>query len=485
MKILWLDDEIDLLKPHIMFLEEQGMRVIGIDHPLKALEIAKSEDFDVILIDYKMPQISGIEFAREIKKLHPNVPLVLITMVQDKEVMDEAYSIDVFDYLVKPVQPSQILAVLRKLEKDKIKNRAETRRILNYYNAINSLGNDWKDWLEKGRLLFYWMVESPEDELLKEELKTKNQDFATWVMRKYPELLNTPEVPFIFRIFQKHVFPLLKNGERVTLIVFDNFRFDQALELSKAIPSGYNVEIHPIFSVLPTATQFARNSLFSGHTPYDTERRNPGWTRDNLHEKELLEQNLIENGFKNLPQVIKKINSLEAFKLEIFDAGLPLEIYVINFFDMIFHLREAESPLRGLIENAEDYVKLCKFLLESANFLEKLHTPNIIITTDHGWVKGEKPVVIQGGMETTEGLRFKFGDSLKALEGKPIELMDLKKFGIPQIARMLFLAKGYDFFVYKSDPGKYKKRYMGGLFHGGLSIEEMIIPLIRLKRRLS
>ena len=485
MKILWLDDEIDLLKPHIMFLEEQGMRVIGIDHPLKALEIAKSEDFDVILIDYKMPQISGIEFAREIKKLHPNVPLVLITMVQDKEVMDEAYSIDVFDYLVKPVQPSQILAVLRKLEKDKIKNRAETRRILNYYNAINSLGNDWKDWLEKGRLLFYWMVESPEDELLKEELKTKNQDFATWVMRKYPELLNTPEVPFIFRIFQKHVFPLLKNGERVTLIVFDNFRFDQALELSKAIPSGYNVEIHPIFSVLPTATQFARNSLFSGHTPYDTERRNPGWTRDNLHEKELLEQNLIENGFKNLPQVIKKINSLEAFKLEIFDAGLPLEIYVINFFDMIFHLREAESPLRGLIENAEDYVKLCKFLLESANFLEKLHTPNIIITTDHGWVKGEKPVVIQGGMETTEGLRFKFGDSLKALEGKPVELMDLKKFGIPQIARMLFLAKGYDFFVYKSDPGKYKKRYMGGLFHGGLSIEEMIIPLIRLKRRLS
>jgi len=485
MKILWLDDEIDLLKPHIMFLEEQGMKVIGIDHPLKALEIAKSEDFDVILIDYKMPQISGIEFAREIKKLHPNVPLVLITMVQDKEVMDEAYSIDVFDYLVKPVQPSQILAVLRKLEKDKIKNRAETRRILNYYNAINSLGNDWKDWLEKGRLLFHWMVESPEDELLKEELKTKNQDFATWVMRKYPELLNTPEVPFIFRIFQNHVFPLLKNGERVTLIVFDNFRFDQALELSKAIPSGYNVEIHPIFSVLPTATQFARNSLFSGHTPYDTERRNPGWTRDNLHEKELLEQNLIENGFKNLPHVIKKINSLEAFKQEPFDVGLPLEIYVINFFDMIFHLREAESPLRGLIENAEDYVKLCKFLLESSNFLEKLHTPNIIITTDHGWVKGEKPVVIQGGMETTEGLRFKFGDSLKALEGKPIELMDLKKFGIPQIARMLFLAKGYDFFVYKSDPGKYKKRYMGGLFHGGLSIEEMIIPLIRLKRRLS
>lgn len=483
MKILWLDDEIEVLKPHILFLEREGLKVIGVDHPIKALEIARLEAFDVILIDYKMPQISGIEFAREIKKIHPNIPLVLITMVQDKEVMDEAFSIDIFDYLVKPVQPSQILAVLRKLDRDKLKDRSETRRVLDYYNRLNSLGNTWKEWLEKGAVLFNWMVESPDDDLLSEELKAKNQDYANWVQENLPLLLPQSEIPWIFRIFRNEIFPLVSSNERVNVLVFDNFRFDQALELSRVIPPSYSLEIKPIFSIIPTATQFARNSLFSGNTPFDTERRNPGWLKDNLHEKELLEQNLVENGLKDVSHFVRKINTLDALKQETFQHGGKLEVYVINFFDMIFHLREEESPLRGLIESADDYVKLCKFILETSGFIEKLHTPYTFITTDHGWIKGEKAVVIQGGAETTEGLRFKFGDSLRALEGKPIDLTDLRSYGIPQIARHLFLARGYDYFVYRSDPSKYKKKYRGGLYHGGVSIEEMIIPLIKLRKR--
>ncbi len=482
MKILWLDDEIEFLQPHIMFLESEGLKVIGVDHPLKALELAKLEAFDVILVDYKMPQISGIEFAREIKKMHPNIPLVLITMVQDKEVMDEALSIDVFDYLVKPVHPSQIMAVLKKLERDKLKDRSETRRILDYYNMLNSLGNKWKDWLEKGSILFNWMVESPEDDLLKEERKSKSLEYATWIIENMPSLLADDEVPWIFKVFKNEIIPLLQNSERVTVLVFDNFRYDQALDLSQTIPSSYRLEIKPIFSVIPTATQFARNSFFSGHTPFDTDRRNQGWLRDNLHEKELLEQNLVENSIRNLSLFVKKINTLDALKQESFQHGAKLEVYVINFFDMIFHLREEESPLRGLIKNAEDYLNLCKFILETSKFLEKLNVRHIFITTDHGWVKGEKAVVIQGGAEATEGLRFKFGDSLKAIEGKPIELSDLKSYGIPQISRHLFLAKGYDYFVYRSDPGKYKRKYKGGLYHGGVSIEEMIIPLIKLRK---
>ncbi len=483
MKVLWVDDEIHLLKPHIIFLEKQGVKVIGVDHPLKAIEIARNEDFDIMLVDYKMPQINGLDFAREIKRIHPNIPLVLITMVQDKDIMDEAFSIDVFDYLVKPIQPSQILAVLRKLEKDRLKDKTETKRIFNYYNSINSLGNSWYDWLEKGRLFFNWAVDTPDDELLKSELKEKNQDFANWIEENYPVLLTEEEVPFLFRILRQKIFPLLSSGEKVKLLIFDNFRFDQALEFSKSLPSTFSVEIEPIFSVIPTATQFARNSIFAGLPPYDIERRNPGWLKDNLHEIELLSQNLIENRLKNLNFIVKKINTLDAFKQETFDAKAPLSVYVINFFDMIFHLREEESPLRGLIESAEDYVKLCKFLIESSGFIEKLGEGNTFITTDHGWVKGERAVVIQGGQEVTEGLRFKFGDSLKIIEGKAIEISNLKAYGIPKLARTLLLAKGYDFFVYRTDVSKFKKRYSGGLYHGGLSIEEMIIPLVKLKKR--
>lgn len=482
MKVLWLDDEIYLLRPHIMFLEQEGISVTGIDHPLKALEIVKTETFDVILVDYKMPQLSGIDFAREIKKIHPNIPIVLITMVQDRDIMDEAFSIDVFDYLVKPVQPSQIIAVLRKLEKDKLKDRTEVRRVFEYYNRINSLPRSWKGWLERGRLLFQWMVESRDDELLREELDSMNHDFASWLVDEMPAILKDPEVPWIFKFFERFVYPELKNGRSVTIFVFDNFRFNQALEFARGIPPQYAVEIEPIFSVIPTATQFARNSLFSGQTPYDTDRRNPGWLRDNLHEIELLRQNLTEHGFKDLNFTVKKINTLEALKQENFRYGAPLQVYVVNFFDMVFHLREEESPLKGLIESTEDYVNLCRFVLETAKIIEKFSQDVILITTDHGWVKGERAVVIQGGLEATEGLRFKFGDSLRAVEGKPIEILDMKSYGIPQIARQLFLARNYDYFVYKSDPQKYKKKYKGGLFHGGVSIEEMIIPVIRVKR---
>ncbi|MGB9910334.1 MAG: response regulator [Candidatus Hydrothermia bacterium] len=483
MKVLWLDDEIHLLKPHIMFLEREGIDVVGIDHPLKAFEILKSETFDVILVDYKMPQVSGLDFAREIKKIYPNIPIVLVTMVQDSDIMDEAYSIDVFDYLVKPVQPSQIFAVLRKLEKDKIKDRTEVRRVFEYYNRINSLSKDWRGWLEKGRLLFQWMVESKDDELLREELDSLNYEFASWIIDEMPDLIGNPEVPWIFRFLERFVFPEVKKGNKVTLLVFDNFRFDQALEFAKNIPPKYTVEIEPMYSVIPTATQFARNSLFSGLTPYDTERRNPGWLRDNLHEKELMEQNLIEHGLKNLPFTMKKINNLEALKQESFHHENLLQVYVVNFFDMVFHLREEESPLKGLIESAEDYVSLCKFVLDSSKIVEKFSSDCVFITTDHGWVKGEKAVVIQGGQETTEGLRFKFGDSLRAIEGKPLEILNMKAYGIPQLARQLFLAKNYDYFVYRSDPQKYRKKYNGGLFHGGISIEEMIIPLVKMKRR--
>jgi len=484
MKVLWLDDEIELLRPHILFLEREGVNVVGVSHPLTALDLVRKEFFDVILVDYRMPHVNGIDFAREIKRLHPNIPIVLITMAQEKDVMDEAFSIEVFDYLVKPVQPSQILAVLRKLEKDHLKNRSEVKRVFDYYNRINSQPKNEKGWLERGRLFFQWMVEAREDDLLKGELEQENYEFATWVMEHYPALLKDEDVFQIFRALRLRVFPHLMEGKKVVLFVLDNFRYDQALDFAKTIPPTFGVKIEPMWSVIPTATQFARNALFSGLTPYDSERRNPGWLKDNLHEMEFLHQNLLESGLRNVSFHMKKVNTLEALKQETFKENAQFLVYVINFFDMIFHLRQEESPLRGLIENADDYVNLCKFILETSKLFEKLTSADFVfITTDHGWVKGEKAVVIQGGAETTEGLRFKFGDSLKALEGKPFEILDLKTYGIPPYARQLFLAKGYDYFVYKSDPQRYKKKYQGGLFHGGVTIEELIIPFIEVTRR--
>ncbi|HHF57844.1 MAG TPA: response regulator [candidate division WOR-3 bacterium] len=481
MKILWVDDEIETLRPHIIFLESEGIEVDPIDHPYEALRKLREGIYDIVFLDYRMPQLNGVEVLKEIKSKYPNLPVVLVTMVQDRDVMESAISRDVFDYLVKPVQPTQILAVIKKLEIQKIKSRKKGERVVDYYRRINSISPSWEGWLERGRLFFQWKIEEPKDELLKEELKEKNTEFAKWIIDRYPELIKDENVPFSFNILKKKIFPHLKSGEKVTLLIFDNFRFDQAILLSKTIPTRYRVELTPYYSIIPTATQYARNSIFSGVLPHTAENRHPEWLKDNLHEREFLQEQLLENGFPHVKFWVEKINKLDELRNQSFEAPYDLNVYVINFLDMVSHLKKEVEPLEGLIKEEEDYINLTQFILDEAKLFEKIKGELIFITTDHGWVKGEKAVIIQGGQEVSEGLRFKFGDSLRILEGDGFIIRDLEKYGLPRRARMLLVAKNYDFFVYRTSPQKFRKRYEKGLYHGGISIEEMVIPFVTLK----
>ncbi len=286
MRILWVDDEIEGLRPHILFLEREGVEVVPFDRPEDALEALKVSSFDLVILDYRMPGMDGLTTLREVRKLAPHVPVALVTMVTDREIIEESVAEDVFDYIVKPVQPSQVLALIKRLEAEKIKSRFKGRKMAQAYAELNRLPMDYHGWLQRARLLAELRYQEGL-EAWADEMRAENQEFARWVERQYREVLFDPELTWSHNLLKKHLLPVLRE-KKTALFIFDNFRLDQFVALSHRLPSPARMEQVLYMALLPTATPFARNALYAGLLPYDIERRHPGWTLDNRHERELL-----------------------------------------------------------------------------------------------------------------------------------------------------------------------------------------------------
>jgi CheY-like chemotaxis protein len=509
-KILWADDEIELLKPHILFLESKGYSVDRVTNGTDAIDKAEEIAYDVIFLDENMPGISGLEALSKIKEINPLVPVVMITKSEEEFIMEEAIGSKIADYLIKPVNPNQILLSLKKILQQTQLVAQKTN--VNYQQEFRQLGMqlnnrmDANEWTEMYRKLVYWELEleQAEDKAMKEifdmQKKEANQLFCDFIEDNYLDWLNgTEDMPYMLHnMIRTRVLPKI-GKEKLAVLVIDNLRYDQWKILEPLISKSYQKEEeYVIYSILPTATHYARNAFFAGLLPSEIEKKFPQYWRyeedegsKNQFEKELLEQQL-----KRLSKQCKwsyhKITNLEAGKKlneqfnQIKDNDVNFVVY--NFVDMLSHARTEMEMIRELASDEAAYRSLTKSWFEHSPLQElilkfKEIGAHLIITTDHGTVKVNKPIKIVGERSTNTNLRYKVGRGLSYdskevfVVNKPTEAF------LPQIklSNEYVFARESDFFVYPNNYNHFVNHYGNTFQHGGISMEEMLIPFIELQ----
>ena len=508
--ILWADDEIDLLKPHILFLESKGYTVEGVTNGLDALEIAQNTFFDIIFLDENMPGLSGLETLSKIKEFDPNVPIVMITKSEEEHIMEDAIGSKIADYLIKPVNQNQILISLKKnLEASKL---VSDKTSLNYRKDFRQLGMqlnnrmDYSEWTDLYSKLVYWelQLDKIEDsgmgEIFEMQKKEANQLFCDFIENNYLDWLNgVEEGPlFIHNVLKDRVFKHNSN-DKTLVVVIDNLRFDQWKVLEPVFNKYFLKEKEEIvFSILPTATQYARNAFFSGLTPLEISRKHPEYWKSeeddggkNLYEKNLLEAHLKRLG-KNIKWSYNKITNVEAGK-KLNDQFHTLKendinFLVYNFVDMLSHARTEMEVIRELADDESAYRSITMSWFEHSPLLDIIKQAadaqmKLIITTDHGTIKVDQPIKIAGERNTNTNLRYKVGRGLGYKSKDVFVVSNPQEAFLPKqkMSSEFVFAREQDFFVYPNNYNHFVKYYGDTFQHGGISMEEMLIPYIELK----
>ncbi len=509
--ILWVDDEIDLLKPYFIFLKEKGYRVSSSPNGLDALEILKTEHIDLIFLDEQMPGMSGIDTLGEIKKINPNIPVVMITKSEAESIMEQAIGSNIADYLIKPVKPNQILLALKKnLEKSQIVN---DQTIQNYQQTFRNLQmkinscRSFNEWKEIYKELVFWELSIEQlpthtmDEILQQQKREANDSFFQFVKRNYFDIVNNQynePLNLSTNIFKNNLFPYIDEKKPKVLILVDNLRWDQWKTISGLIAPYYRIKQEELFlSILPTATQYARNAMFSGLMPKDINKLYPDlWFDDeeeeqkNLFEKQLFEKQLRRHG-KNPKFFYSKVfNTTHAERVNGQIANFlqyPLSVIIFNFVDMLSHARTDNPMIRELANNEKAYRSITKSWVENSPFLKLFknlaeRNADIFLTTDHGSIKVTNPVKVVGDRDTSTNLRYKQGKHL-SYPGKDVfEILKPQEYHLPRphLTSTYIFAKNNDFFAYPNNYNHYVKYYKDTFQHGGISLEEMLIPFIHL-----
>jgi len=507
--LLWADDEMDLLRPHILFLENKGYEVMTVTNGQDALDLCRKHTFDLIMLDENMPGLSGLETLSRIKDLTPSVPVVMVTKSEEENIMDQAIGGKIADFLIKPVNPSQILMTLKKNihQRDILSEKTDS----NYQQNFGRLGmqiNDarsFEDWTEVYRQLVSWELQLSEadsnmTEMLKMQKNEANGGFAKFVKKNYQDWANSSDNRPLMSpdIFKRKVFPLLDKGEKVVLLVLDNFRYDQWRQLNVELGQAFSVEEELYMSILPTATQYARNAIFSGLMPNKIAQMFPDlWVDEdeeegkNLNEAPLVQTQLDRYRRKNTFSYHKINDSQGAEKLvsqfkqfQHYD----LNVVVLNFIDMLSHARTESKTVRELAKDEAAYrsITLSWFRHSPVRELLKLLADSdytVIITTDHGSIRVDKPVKVLGDRNVNTNLRYKLGKNLSYNAKEVFEVKEPAKVQLPSpnISTTYIFATGSDFFAYPNNYNHYVSYYKDTFQHGGISMEEMLIPLITLQ----
>jgi CheY-like chemotaxis protein len=513
-KVLWADDEIDLLKPHIIFLEQKGYEVSTANSGDEALDLIMANNYDIVFLDENMPGLSGLETLTRIKSKEPRLPVVMITKSEEETIMNEAIGSNISDYLIKPVNPNQILLSLKKnLENKKLMTEKTTMGYQQQFREISmeiSGRPDLKSWEEIYRKMVYWEIElaKSKDEGLNEVLKMQKSEantvFFKFIKENYQSWLNgkASEKPLLSHtLMRDKVIPLIKNEEAVFLILVDNLRFDQWKILQPVIENYFRVESEEIaYSILPTATQYARNAFFSGLLPSEIEKRFPNyWVgEDDEGTRNQFEFELLTEQFKRLGSNISfyyhKILNMGAGK-KLYETinnylNRPLNVLVYNFVDMLSHARTDMEVIKELADDEAAYRSLTLSwfehspLLDIIRFLQQKKI-SIILTTDHGSIKVGHPTKVVGDKNTNTNLRYKTGKLLQYNESDVYMVKNPQDIFLPRtnISSSYIFAKEDSFFAYPNNFNYYVNYYRNTFQHGGISLEEMLVPFVYLKAR--
>ncbi len=513
-KILWADDEIDMLKPHLFFLEKKGYNVITVTNGHDALDEVKSQnDIDVIFLDESMPGITGIETLSEIKKINKNIPIVMITKNEAENLMEEAIGAEIDDYLIKPVNPNQILLTLKKLIDNKKLVREKTssdyqKEFREIFMEINN-GLKYDEWITVYKKIISWELkidESKSDmkDIISSQKDEANTEFSRFVEKNYESWIENQDIAPIMsnNLLKKKVFPHLKENTPSVLLVMDNLRYDQWKIIEPILLENFRKEEEDsFFSILPTATQYSRNAIFSGLMPSQIAKSFPKWWVNdneeggkNMYEEELLRSQIDRVLRKDMKmQYIKVTNIASARKLEANASNFlknDLTVIVYNFIDMLSHARTEMEVLKELASDETAYRSLTKsWFLNSAlhKTLKKLAASGIqlFITTDHGTIRVKQPVKIVGDRETSTNLRYKVGRNLNYNKKDVLAFKDPEKVGLPRpnVSSSFIFTKKNDYLLYPKNYSYFKNFYYNTFQHGGISLEEIICPMIRMNSK--
>lgn len=514
-RILWADDEIDLLKPHVLFLESKGYEVVTVNNGAEAVEQAEASFFDIVFLDENMPGLSGLETLQKIKERDGSLPVIMITKSEEEHIMEEAIGSKISDYLIKPVNPNQILLSVKKnLDKSRLVSERTTS---GYQKEFREIGvklmdrMDYSSWVELYRKLIYWglELEGSTDQGMNEVFKMQHNDannqFVRFIKENYTAWLKGDNDPPVMShtLFKEKMKPIIEQtGDApVFMFVIDNLRFDQWKTIQPALNAYLRTEDESVFySILPTATQYARNALFAGLMPSQIEKLMPQYWKNenddggmNMYEDHLLESNLKRLGL-NIKWSYNKITNLNAGRrlLENLHSlrDNKLNVVVYNFVDMLSHARTEMEVIKELADDEAAYRSLTQSWFDHSPLLDMVKkaidmNARIVFTTDHGTIRVDQPVKVVGDRNTNTNLRYKAGKNLDFNHKQVFELRNPDDGFLPKVnvSTKFIFAEGSDFFVYPNNYNHFVNYYRNTFQHGGISMEEVLIPFVSMVKK--